>query len=65
MTCFSSVFASEQVAIVCAALLLHLSFTPPSFVGNTEIDVDIKKFYCRAGIKSIQVCVMFPSAVIL
>ncbi|XP_037644470.1 extended synaptotagmin-2-A-like isoform X3 [Sebastes umbrosus] len=25
-----------------------------SFVGNTEIDVDIKKFYCRAGIKSIQ-----------
>lgn len=26
-----------------------------SFVGNTEIDVDIKKYYCRAGIKSIQV----------
>lgn len=25
-----------------------------SFVGNTEIDVDIKKFYCRAGIKNIQ-----------
>ncbi|XP_050948697.1 extended synaptotagmin-2-A isoform X3 [Labeo rohita] len=25
-----------------------------SFVGNTEIDVDIKKYYCRAGIKSIQ-----------
>ncbi|PWA30114.1 hypothetical protein CCH79_00009767 [Gambusia affinis] len=25
-----------------------------SFVGNTEIDIDIKKFYCRAGIKSIQ-----------
>ncbi|XP_037313811.2 extended synaptotagmin-2 isoform X2 [Pungitius pungitius] len=25
-----------------------------SFVGNTEIDVHIKKFYCRAGIKSIQ-----------
>ncbi|XP_068604543.1 extended synaptotagmin-2 [Brachionichthys hirsutus] len=25
-----------------------------SFVGNTEIDMDIKKFYCRAGIKSIQ-----------
>lgn len=29
-----------------------------SFVGNTEIDVDIKKYYCRAGIKSIQVCYM-------
>lgn len=28
---------------------------PHSFVGNTEIDVDIKKYYCRAGIKSIQV----------
>ncbi|XP_038149487.1 extended synaptotagmin-2 isoform X2 [Cyprinodon tularosa] len=25
-----------------------------SFVGNTEIDIDIKKYYCRAGIKSIQ-----------
>ncbi|XP_010750262.3 extended synaptotagmin-2 isoform X2 [Larimichthys crocea] len=25
-----------------------------SFVGNTSIDVDIKKYYCRAGIKSIQ-----------
>ncbi|XP_049603687.1 extended synaptotagmin-2 [Syngnathus scovelli] len=25
-----------------------------SFVGNTEIDVDVKKYYCRAGIKSIQ-----------
>lgn len=25
-----------------------------SFVGNTEIDVDIKKYYCRAGIKNIQ-----------
>ncbi|XP_028282802.1 extended synaptotagmin-2 isoform X2 [Parambassis ranga] len=25
-----------------------------SFVANTEIDVDIKKYYCRAGIKSIQ-----------
>ncbi|XP_049930571.1 extended synaptotagmin-2-A isoform X1 [Epinephelus moara] len=25
-----------------------------SFVGNTAIDVDIKKYYCRAGIKSIQ-----------
>ncbi|KAM9333487.1 extended synaptotagmin-2-B isoform 3-T3 [Pholidichthys leucotaenia] len=26
-----------------------------SFVGNTEIEVDIKRFYCRAGIKSIQI----------
>ncbi|KAL4635296.1 extended synaptotagmin-2-like, partial [Arapaima gigas] len=25
-----------------------------SFVGNTEINVDIKRYYCRAGIKSIQ-----------
>ncbi|XP_060728377.1 extended synaptotagmin-2 [Tachysurus vachellii] len=25
-----------------------------SFVGNTEIDVEIKKYYCRAGINSIQ-----------
>ncbi|XP_028826071.1 extended synaptotagmin-2 isoform X2 [Denticeps clupeoides] len=25
-----------------------------SFVGNTEIDVDIKRYYCKAGIKSVQ-----------
>ncbi|XP_077471009.1 extended synaptotagmin-2-A [Stigmatopora argus] len=25
-----------------------------SFAGNTEIDVDVKKYYCRGGIKSIQ-----------
>uniref|UniRef100_A0AAX7VMX2 Extended synaptotagmin-like protein 2b n=1 Tax=Astatotilapia calliptera TaxID=8154 RepID=A0AAX7VMX2_ASTCA len=25
-----------------------------SFVGNTEIEVDIKRYYCKAGIKSIQ-----------
>ncbi|KAJ8376790.1 hypothetical protein SKAU_G00073700 [Synaphobranchus kaupii] len=25
-----------------------------SFVGNTEIDIDVKRYYCRAGIKSIQ-----------
>ncbi|XP_039899732.1 extended synaptotagmin-2 isoform X1 [Simochromis diagramma] len=26
-----------------------------SFVGNTEIEVDIKRYYCKAGIKSIQI----------
>ncbi|XP_072307061.1 extended synaptotagmin-2 isoform X3 [Eucyclogobius newberryi] len=26
-----------------------------SFVGNTEIDVDVKRYYCKAGIKSIQI----------
>ncbi|XP_039983262.1 extended synaptotagmin-2 isoform X2 [Xiphias gladius] len=26
-----------------------------SFVGNTEIDVDIKRYFCKAGIKSIQI----------
>ncbi|MEQ2179791.1 Extended synaptotagmin-2, partial [Goodea atripinnis] len=25
------------------------------FVGNTEIDVDIKRYYCKAGIRSIQI----------
>ncbi|MGH0164953.1 UNVERIFIED_CONTAM: hypothetical protein FKN15_048361 [Acipenser sinensis] len=25
-----------------------------SFVGNTEIDVEIKKYFCSAGVKSIQ-----------
>ncbi|XP_065256177.1 extended synaptotagmin-2 isoform X1 [Emys orbicularis] len=26
-----------------------------SFVGNCEIDLEIKKFFCRAGVKSIQI----------
>lgn len=26
-----------------------------SFVGNTEIEVDVKRYYCKAGIKSVQV----------
>lgn len=34
---------------------LTLCFSSFSFVGNTEIDVDIKRYYCKAGIKSIQV----------
>lgn len=32
-----------------------LLFSSLSFVGNTEIDVDVKRYYCKAGIKSIQV----------
>ncbi|XP_030054597.1 extended synaptotagmin-2 isoform X2 [Microcaecilia unicolor] len=27
-----------------------------SFVGNCEIDLEIKKYFCRAGVKSIQLC---------
>lgn len=34
---------------------LTLCSSSLSFVGNTEIDVDIKRYYCKAGIKSIQV----------
>lgn len=26
-----------------------------SFVGNTEVEIDVKRYYCKAGIKSIQV----------
>ncbi|XP_061778222.1 extended synaptotagmin-2 isoform X4 [Nerophis ophidion] len=26
-----------------------------SFVGNTEVEVDVKRYYCKAGIKSIQI----------
>ncbi|XP_013912328.1 PREDICTED: extended synaptotagmin-2 isoform X1 [Thamnophis sirtalis] len=26
-----------------------------SFVGNTEIDLEIKRYFCRAGVKSIQI----------
>lgn len=56
MTYCGSVFVSGQMFSVRAALSLHFLCPPLSFVGNTEIDVDIKKYYCRAGIKSIQVC---------
>ncbi|XP_061877611.1 extended synaptotagmin-2 isoform X1 [Entelurus aequoreus] len=26
-----------------------------SFVGNTEVEVDVKRYYCKAGIRSIQI----------
>nr|XP_037859649.1 extended synaptotagmin-2-like isoform X3 [Chlorocebus sabaeus] len=26
-----------------------------SFVGNCEIDLEIKRYFCRAGVKSIQI----------
>lgn len=32
-----------------------------SFVANTEIEMDIKRYYCKAGIKSIQVLHHFCS----
>lgn len=35
--------------------IVHHLFLSLSFVGNTEIDIDIKRYYCKAGIKSIQV----------
>lgn len=42
---------------VCTVFFYGTSFCflSHSFVGNTEIDVDIKRYYCKAGIKSIQV----------
>lgn len=28
-----------------------------SYVGNVEIDVEVKRYFCKAGVKGIQVCV--------
>lgn len=59
---FSKIYFYYIVTIVfhinslLSHLFLFVFFTATfSFVGNTEIDIDIKKYYCRAGIKSIQV----------
>uniref|UniRef100_A0A672HN31 Extended synaptotagmin-2-A-like n=1 Tax=Salarias fasciatus TaxID=181472 RepID=A0A672HN31_SALFA len=48
--CFTKIDMGDKLQTL---IRLSCSF-PLSFVGNTEIDVDIKKYYCRAGIKSIQ-----------
>lgn len=33
-------------------------FLPPScsYVGNVEINVEVKRYFCKAGVKGIQVC---------
>lgn len=28
----------------------------PSYVGNVEINVEVKRYFCKAGVKGIQVC---------
>lgn len=57
---------------VCIPVFPPITFTswyksslPFSFVGNTEIDVDIKKYYCRAGIKSIQVWEQYNAKILI
>lgn len=30
-------------------------FLLPSFAGDVEINVEIKKYFCKAGVKGIQV----------
>uniref|UniRef100_A0A671VWF2 Extended synaptotagmin 2 n=1 Tax=Sparus aurata TaxID=8175 RepID=A0A671VWF2_SPAAU len=59
--CFSKIDIGDKVtgAVGTAGenvnVHIHvLCFLSRSFVGNTEIDVDIKRYYCKAGIKSIQ-----------
>lgn len=27
-----------------------------SYVGNVEINVEVKRYFCKAGVKGIQVC---------
>lgn len=41
--------------INCTQLLVMQIFFSVSFVGNCEIDLEIKRYFCRAGVKSIQV----------
>jgi hypothetical protein len=39
--------------------LCNAEFFLCSFVGNCEIDLEIKRYFCRAGVKSIQVSVSY------
>lgn len=32
-----------------------LSSLPPSYVGDVQIDVEVKKYFCKAGVKGMQV----------
>uniref|UniRef100_A0A667GCY6 Extended synaptotagmin 2 n=1 Tax=Lynx canadensis TaxID=61383 RepID=A0A667GCY6_LYNCA len=46
---FTKVDVGQQVKIV----IQNFFFT--SFVGNCEIDLEIKRYFCRAGVQSIQI----------
>lgn len=43
--------AVQFTKVKCIPLLFFFL----SFVGNCEIDLEIKRYFCRAGVKSIQV----------
>uniref|UniRef100_A0A452SLT4 Extended synaptotagmin-2 n=1 Tax=Ursus americanus TaxID=9643 RepID=A0A452SLT4_URSAM len=46
-------FAYRLVSVVL--LSFYLDYIPCSFVGNCEIDLEIKRYFCRAGVQSIQI----------
>eukprot|EP00064_Thunnus_orientalis_P018796 superscaffoldBa00004453_g18902 len=45
----------EQLSPTSSDIRLSPSLNTAGYNGNTEIDVDIKRYYCKAGIKSIQI----------
>uniref|UniRef100_A0A8C9YSJ3 Extended synaptotagmin 2 n=1 Tax=Sander lucioperca TaxID=283035 RepID=A0A8C9YSJ3_SANLU len=58
--CFSKIDMGEKVSTSYSDNTDYWQQVPLGqlvrvFVGNTEIDVDIKRYYCKAGIKSIQI----------
>lgn len=36
----------------------------PSYVGNAEINVEVKRYFCKAGVKGIQVCLTRHKSII-
>ena len=47
----------------CRSVVIETNVTQnfffDSFVGNCEIDLEIKRYFCRAGVQSIQVRLFF------
>lgn len=62
------VFGCASLSRLCIAALMrhccrwHFCSCIPSYVGNVEIDVEVKRYFCKAGVKGIQVCLTFQAS---
>lgn len=55
-----SVYLAQETALSSVHILVRLSSVnlPPSacsYAGDVEINVEIKKYFCKAGVKGVQV----------
>lgn len=52
---------SLLLAFIRRSCAWHLRFLCSSYVGNVEINVEVKRYFCKAGVKGIQVCTFHVS----